>query len=322
LEPWVWEGLQSCLTGEDSRFLALGNPLSPVGRFFEVCRAPHWRRMKLSAFDCPNLIEQREVIPGAVTQGFVDRIAREYGQSSPQYVARVLGEFPDHADDVLVRREWIHQANLRYGRASNTDEAIFEPYVIGVDVARYGGDRSVLAVMQGEIVRRFVRLKQADTMETVGLVSIECNRLGVWPRRARGMPDGKAGRLICDAAGLGAGVHDRLKERGYDCVEFNGGQAPTALDKADFLNRRAEAFWKLREALEQGEIAIPKNELLEEELCAMRWSVNSAGKIAIEAKDLLRERIGRSCDDSDALSMAIWERRRRKMTRGPSFITL
>ena len=71
-----------------------------------------------------------------------------------------------------------------------------------------------------------------------------------------------------------------------------------------FLNLRAQMLWHLRELLEDGKVALPPDEKLADELCAIRWTVMSAGKIQIEANDELRSRLGRSPDRADAVAMA------------------
>jgi hypothetical protein len=106
---------------------------------------------------------------------------------------------------------------------------------------------------------------------------------------------------VIDEIGIGAGVVDRLTELGYRIHAFNA--ARRAHNSLRFLNRRAEAFWLLRESLEAGEVALPNDELLFQELLATQWSVTSAGKIQIVAKEQLRNEIGRSPDRADAAVM-------------------
>ena len=107
---------------------------------------------------------------------------------------------------------------------------------------------------------------------------------------------------MVDEAGLGGGVVDALKEQKVAVVPFNGGR--TARQAERFANLRAEAFWKLRRLLEERDLALPKDDKLTDELTAMQWVLDSRGRIAIESKDVLKSRLGRSPDRSDALSMA------------------
>jgi len=71
------------------------------------------------------------------------------------------------------------------------------------------------------------------------------------------------------------------------------------------MNRRAESYWKLRQALEEGELALPPDERLAEELLALRWSPSPNGRIRLEAKVEAKGRLGRSPDRADAVAMAL-----------------
>ena len=95
-------------------------------------------------------------------------------------------------------------------------------------------------------------------------------------------------------------------------VAFNGGSR--ARNRKRFANTRAEAYWHLREALETDAVALPRDEELFEEACAIRWRPTSEGKIALESKDDLRGRLGRSPDRLDAAVMAFYCEQAR---RGP-----
>ena len=108
--------------------------------------------------------------------------------------------------------------------------------------------------------------------------------------------------FVIDEIGLGGGMLDRLKEQGHTARAFNASRVSQYPDR--FHNLRAEAFWGLRILLDQGKIALPKDDALWEELCGLMWKVNSTGKVQIEAKDEFRARLGRSPDRADAVAMA------------------
>ncbi len=112
------------------------------------------------------------------------------------------------------------------------------------------------------------------------------------------------GLVLVDEVGVGGGVLDSLAERAQlNVLGFNSSTAAT--DRARFLNARAEAHWTLRRLLEDGGIALPEDDLLQEELGKVRWFVSPAGLIQIEAKDDLKSRLaGRSPDRLDAAAMA------------------
>lgn len=326
VEDFAYEGMIACATGTDDRLLAVGNPLSPSGRFFVVSRSETWRSIQVSAEDHPNVAQGREVIPGGVSRAFVERIAKEYGRGSGVYRARVEGEFPDSGDEGLFQRSWLESAADRWEDGAFRDAVEKAEPLVAVDPARYGPDSTVLVVRLGPRLDRIVSWSRAGTMETVDRIRDEAGKAGVTrqfygphPRRGEfGINPrlrryrhqnhwrGGTGHLVVDAVGLGGGVADRLEQLRYHVSSFNGGRR--ARDKKRFLNARAEAYWELRERLEEGTIALPRDEKLFDELVAIRWKPTSLGQIQIESKDDLRDRLGRSPDRADAVSMAFYSR--------------
>ena len=298
VEEFAWEGLLACVTGSEDRVLAVGNPLSPSGRFYSVSRSTNWRSLRISAEEHPNLLNGKAPIPGGPSREFVQRIAQEFGEGSGIYRARVLGDFPDEGEEGLIRRSWLEEAAERFVRHEFRFEAARAVPVIAVDPARYGPDYTVLAVRRGPVLQEIIAWGQTSTMETVGRLREELRRVGV-------TPDG-GGWVIVDEVGLGAGVVDRLKELGYryHAYPFNGGRK--AYDQERFLNARAESYWHLRQKLEAGEIALPRDEMLFNELVATKWRPTSDGRVQIEGKDDLKARLGRSPDRADAVAMAFY----------------
>ena len=306
LEAFSWEGLLACATGDQDRLLAIGNPLdgaTPFGR----CFVPHsaWATLQVSAMEHPNLTQAEPRIEGGPTAAWVERMATTYGRGSPTFTARVLGLFPSESDEGLVPRSWLTAAAARWAVAPPPDG---RPALLAVDPARLGADETAVAVRQGDVVREIATWHGRDTMATVAELGSLAARWGVTPHQTFGSPNKRVsarGRVVVDVCGLGAGVADRLRELGFRVGEFNGGTRPTrSASGVEFANLRAQAFWALREQLERGTLALPQDERLFDELVAVRWSPTAQGKIAIEPKDELRERLGRSPDRADALAMS------------------
>lgn len=136
----------------------------------------------------------------------------------------------------------------------------------------------------------------ADTMQTSGAVL----RL---LREDFGPPEQHETSAAVDVIGLGAGVFDRLREQGARVTAFNSSSRPR--DPVRFANRRAEVFWHLRELLEAGELDLDPDDLeLAAQLGALRWRVDSSGRVLIESKDAIRARGLPSPDRADASAMA------------------
>lgn len=316
IEAWGWEGLMSCAAGPEDRIVATGNPLRPEGKFYEFSRSDDWQTIKIPVADHPNLRDDTErEIPGGPSEGFVDRMRASFGgEDSPVYIARVKGEFPEGSAEGLFKRPWLEAAAERH----ESEPRGTEDPIVAVDPARFGTDATVCAVRRGERIEKLVSWSQADTMETAGRIADQLAELGVQPEnrdaldyitdRQKRDRYRAAGEVVVDEIGLGAGVKDRLEERGFRVTGFKGSRSPR--DGERFENHRAESYWTLRDRLEAGEIALPRDEDLFDELLAIRWEPTSGGRVKIESKSKLRGRLGRSPDKADAVCMAVWPKAR------------
>ena len=115
-----------------------------------------------------------------------------------------------------------------------------------------------------------------------------------------------------DVVGVGSSPVDVLRQMGISATALNGAEASKALDrsgKIGFVNKRAEWYWKMRELLDpeyNPEIALPPDPELKSDLCSARWKLQGF-KIAIEPKDDIKKRIGRSPDKGEAIIYAMAE---------------
>ncbi len=163
---------------------------------------------------------------------------------------------------------------------------------LGVDVARFGSDKTALCLRRGWLVESLRSFSRVDTMRTAG----EAFSL---------VRDQDIPAVFVDEGGLGAGVVDRLRELGAPVhgVQFGG----KARQSGRFANMRAEIFWELRRLFNDGLIAIPRDEELIGQLLGLRYDVTSAGQVKMESKSSLRRRGVRSPDKADALALAFME---------------
>lgn len=315
----AWDAGFACITGSEDRLLTLGNPTQKAGRFYRAHRPKSdWRTFQIVASDVPNVARCETVVPGLLTREGVDRFASEYGEDSGFYQSRVLAEFPEEAEGGLIRREWLEEAADPRRRGKLRDEIHGSERIAALDPARRGPDASVLAFRRGPILQELLIWRgERDTTELVEKVTSALFDRGIRPRRERltavererGKSRAPTGRVVVDEVGLGGGVLDRLKDDGWAAVGYNGGRTPEESER--FSNRRAEAYWTLRDRLEKGEIALPDEEELFEELLALRWRPTAGGKVQLERKEDLRSRLGRSPDRADAVAMAFAAPKRR-----------
>lgn len=295
----VWDALEGTATGRWDRILALANPTTPSGRFFELCRAKASAgHVQISAMDTPNYRAGRVIVPGMTTREFVEDRRTKWGEKSTLWQARILGEFPREADDVLVPLAWIDAAVER-GRALDLSGVSTGSIEAGLDVARLGDDSTTLARVRfgttATVVEPLLRAPKSQTMATVA-----------WAREQAADAD----VLRVDADGVGAGVYDRLAELdGLPvAVEIRGGRR--AMDPTRFVNARSEMLWAVRAALDPASTAppvvLPPDDALALQASGLKWSTRSDGRVAVESKDDYRHRTGQgSPDELDALAYAL-----------------
>lgn len=173
---------------------------------------------------------------------------------------------------------------------------------IGVDVARGGKDQTILARRFGQWYAPLDVHPGSSTPNGPAVAALVIGQL---------QDDATA---VVDVIGVGGSVVDSLEDAGVTVVAFNASSGSDATDRSGklrFGNKRAEMWWRFREALDPDHgdaLALPPDPQLRQELCAPRFFVRS-GRIWVESKDDVRVRIGRSTDRADAVLMAHQEQK-------------
>jgi hypothetical protein len=291
IPPEIWKAVDSLVTGGNNRILAIGNPASPTGDFFNCFKSETWHKIHLSCLNHPNVVEGRELVPGCTTLEWVNDKKKEWGEGSALYKAKVLGDFPDEGDDTLIPLSWVEAARKRDLKPEGTKR-------LGVDVARMGEDKTIFCAMHGPVVSFPNEYGKKDTMYTAG-------------QAKRTKQEGEYDLLGIDDTGVGGGVTDRLVEQDVECEAFNGGEKP--IDPERFFNTRSEAYWLLRQRLDPNAddpLQLPEDDELMNQLTNMKYTITSKGQIKLESKDEIKKRIGKSPDKADALAIANYIGRR------------
>lgn len=193
-------------------------------------------------------------------------------------------DFSADVEDAIIPLGLITGA---YGKTLHPDVYRKAPIVIGVDVARFGDDKSVIYVRQGLAtleIRKFAQIDLHQFSETVMAF----------------MTKHKPDAVFVDDVGLGAGVLDMVRARNFDVMGVNGGSRPR--DESMFVNKRAEIWWAIKEWLEAG-ASIPEDPELREELAAPTYTYDPANRIKLEKKEDMKKRGLRSPDIADALAL-------------------
>lgn len=287
----IWKASRSMMGGDNCRMLVIANPTKISGPFFDACHDPEWNVVTLSCLDHPNVVHGKMVMPG-VSPDFPDL----YEQDSPEWFSRVVGEFPDSDEYSLI--------SLRMAReVEDLDPSTLaqDGIHLGVDIARFGGDSNVAALVVDRKLTSVESWRGEDLMETVGRIQHIMSKHEV-----------PAKNVHVDVCGMGAGVVDRLRELGLrvDAVDFGAGpqedwRGVVGRD-AKFGKRRSELYWVTRQLIIEKQLHIPAEfRSIVADLTAPTYSWNSAGQIQIEAKEKIKARIGRSPDHGDALVLAM-----------------
>lgn len=287
IEDIIWEVSQGAMTNPYARWLCLGNPTRNTGKFHECfgknkwndgdSDTSKWHTFTISCFDSPR-----------VTKEYIQEIEREYGKDSDPYRVRVLGLPPVQESQQFIPVDLFETA--LHKQIQSLDH---EPRILGVDVARFGNDRSALVERKGRNAKLVKYLHGQDTMAIVGMV-INCLN----EAKANGEPYD----YICvDGIGVGGGVVDRLREQNYEAIDVN------VAEKArleDCKNIRAE-LWKLcKDWLSEGHVT----QEFRDDLIGPQYSFDSNGRLIIERKEDMAKRGLASPDIADALCLTFYPR--------------
>lgn len=164
------------------------------------------------------------------------------------------------------------------------------PVILGVDVARFGADSSVIVRRQGLKADGPVVMRGLDNMQLADRV-------------AAAIMENRPHAVFIDA-GQGQGVIDRLRQLGHDVIEVPFGGKP--LQEGRFANRRSEMWYGLRQWLKSGGKLPDEGDdvpRLRAELSAPLYWYDAAGRMVLEPKDKIKERLGASPDIADALAL-------------------
>lgn len=299
----MWDAVDTLVTNDDCRVLAIGNPDDPTSHFAEVCKpGSGWHVIHVDGLQSPNFTDEPipdEIRPLLLSPTWVQERKARWGEGSPLYTSKVRGLFPEDSDDGVVRVSAVLRCR-RQGQ-EHTDAQLL-PVELGVDVGA-GGDWSSIRERRGILAGRVWRDHQPDTMRVVGLV-------------VRAIAETGATRVKVDETGIGTGVRDRLRElrregvHGAEVVGVNFGAK--AKDPKRFPRLRHELWWEVgRELSEDGGWDLSHEAVDDDtiaQLVAPKYTIDSSGRVVVEDKSDLRKRIGRSPDDADALLLAFYNR--------------
>lgn len=278
----IWEVAEGAMTTPRAMWYCFGNPTKNTGRFRE-CFGKYrhrWTQRQIDSRTCK-----------MTNKAKIEEWLQDHGEDSDFFRVRVRGEFPRYGTNQLISGEHVERARRH---ELGIDQFIHFTCVIGVDVARFGSDETVVTIRQGRKA-----LKQHTYR---GL-----NNIQVGARVNHIAQEEGASLILVDEAGLGSGVVDYLATVGAPVVGVQAGSK--AEDDKRFYNKRAEMWWRMKEWLE-GEVDIPDDPVLADQLIALEYEYDLKERVKLEKKEDLSDRLPSlgSPDRADSLALTFAER--------------
>ena len=281
----IWETTEGAMTDADTEiiWIAFGNPTRTSGRFFECFNRfrARWHTQQVDSRTV-SLTDKQQLA----------RWVADYGEDSDFVRVRVRGQFPRAGSMQFIDRELVEHAMKR-----PVDFATHQlnPLVMGVDVARFGDDRSVIVLRRGFDARTWP-MEKHQGLDLMTLAARVAERAAAEGVRA----------VFVDEGGIGAGVVDRLRQLGVPFVfGVHFGGKPETWDaegaKPKYANKRAEMWGNMKAWLDQA--SLPEDAKLRADLTGCEYGYDGSQAIQLEKKADMKKRGLASPDIGDALAL-------------------
>jgi hypothetical protein len=271
----IYQVAEGGLTDGEPMIFVFGNPTQPTGYFADIFKkfGHRWLTYRIDS-------RKARMTNKAQIQAWLE----DWGEDSDFFRVRVKGEPPGAAAEQLISLDDVARARKRPARAD-----VWEPLVLGVDVARYGNNRSVIAIRKGNDARTHPAqiYEQISTMELAARVVETANEF-------------RADAVFVDGGGIGGAVVDRCEQLGLTVIEVNfGGKS----GDREFYDKRSEMWGRLRDAV-KGRLAIEDSDELEQDLIAQEYLIDRRTRRTrlVSKEDLHRLELP-SPDWGDALAL-------------------
>lgn len=265
--------------GGTKRLLIAGNPTDVAGPLYRACTTERelWQLIEITADP-----DDPKRTPRVSIEWARQQIAK-YGKDNPWVLVNVFGKFPPSGLNTLLGPD---EVNAAMGKHLSVDIYGDQAKVLGVDVARFGDDKTVIFPRQGRASFTPVEMRNARTRDIVARVAQAFDK---WQADII---------FVDDTGGYGIGVIDGLTDAGYPVVPVNF--SSRALDPR-YVNKRAEIYFLLAEWVKSGGV-LPTNVELTGELTTPKYWFHK-NQFQIEDKDDIKKLLGRSPDLADALAL-------------------
>lgn len=301
----IMEAILGTLTGSDNKLLLMGNPNRIEGVFFDAFNKD---RDKFKTHTVSSRDSKR------TSKDNIEMLESKYGKDSDVCRVRIDGQFPKGALDSFISLETVELACSALNKLKQADIDAAKTLHVGVDVARFGDDKTVITPRISTKVFEFRKYVKKSTMETAGYVLMCCKEY------MKLFPQLKNCIVKVDDSGVGGGVTDRLKEvvkaerLPIKVIPVNNGESAT---DEYYFNLGGQLWGHIKELLEvnfsnnmQGkevEIELPNDAEMIKQLSVRKYHMTSKGKIQLESKDDMKKRGLGSPDVADSLALCLYE---------------
>jgi hypothetical protein len=277
----IWEVAEGGKTDGEPMHFVFGNPTRNTGAFAECFgkNRHRWRTWQ---------IDSRKV--QITNKTLIAKWVADYGEDSDFVRVRVRGVFPRASSMQFIGRDSVDGAMQRDMHAYSPHTRVA---LVGVDVARFGGDESVIYTRMQRDARTMPAktFRELDTMQLAAQVGQHIEELRALDMKAI---------VFVDGGGIGGGVIDRLRQLGHNVIEVNFGGKPD--DPKKYVNKAAEMWDRMKAWLPTGYLP-EDDEILATQLTGREYGFNDASQIVMEKKQDMKERGLESPDRADALAL-------------------
>lgn len=314
----IWEGAKGMTSNEGSCLLALGNPVDPESYFCDEVTSEIGHTIRISAYDTPNFkyfgITEEDIIDGSWEKKVMDQsmpfpflIAPQYaadkakktsdgGVNSTSYLARVKAVWPKNSEHALFPGDLLQAAFDRWNSTITLKDILTnESTTIGQDVASKGKDGAVQAMSTGlnyQIYKKAKNQRQKD-------IESDLRQLCLLS---------KARHVVIDEVGIGTALAESMEDHPPPgTIVHRVGGARKSFYPERFFNLRSELYWKFRELLFEGKIALKPNKELKHQMSKIKYQeLKEDMMIKVQPKaDYKKENKGQSPDEMDALMLTM-----------------
>ena len=329
VEQAIWDAIKGLLTSKNCKLIAIGNPTHIGTEFYRICKnkPKGWKIFSINTLDTPNikiygdylptregcaqLVKNYEADPDrdisypklVTARWFVDRWY-EWGYDNPLFQSRVLGRFPEMSEDSVFSATDLENAV----QLDFEDVRINGIKCLGVDVARFGNDKTVFTVMTGgtdlatnEFKAEVIHIQAIQGKDTVEVHNIALNLYNEFDCEA----------IAVDDTGVGGGVTDMLRRDDVNVTAFIAAEKP--MNDTNYKNLKAEMYFEMAKQFSKDRIKIPNDERLKADLLNIRYEIDLQGKLIITSKEKMKKQGINSPDFGESLMVAYYGTQYRPM---------